>query len=120
MLFEGGGGAYAQKDMGVHEGDIVDVKTVYGRYAEQRSLFSSYTFGSSDFNKHVVRVSRVVCKQDDEACLSIPDNRIEGILCRHQETEYSPAGYLIPEDVVKLAIEKDKLENATNPWGASY
>lgn len=117
VLFEGGGGAYAQKTMGVHEGDIIDVKTVFGRYAEQRSLFSSYTFGSSDFNKHVVRVSRIVCKHDDEACLSVPDHQIEGILCRHQQTEYPTDEYLIPEDVVKQAIKKEKTEKSDNLWG---
>lgn len=116
VLFEGGGGAYAPKTMGVHEGDIVDVKTVYGRYAEQRSLFSSYTFGSSDFNKHVVRISRIVCKHDDAACMSVPDNQIEGILCRHQQIEYPAEEYLIPEEDVKQAIAKEKSEESDGPW----
>lgn len=96
-------GVYATKELGVEPGDIVDIKTVFGRYADQRSLFSSYSFGSSDFNKHIARVSRVVCKHNDQACQSILDNRAVGIVCRHQQTEYSADEYLISPEDIKIA-----------------
>lgn len=116
VIFEGGGGAYAPKTLGVQEGDMVDVKTVYGRYAEQRPIFSRYTFGSSDFNRHVVRISRIVCKRDDDVCMSVPDNRIAGILCRHRQPEYPVEEYLIPDEDVNQAIAKEKIEKADSPW----
>lgn len=116
VLLESGGGAYAPKIMGVQEGDIVDVKTVYGRYAEQRPIFSRYTFGSSDFNKHVVRISRIVCKRDDAVCRSVHDNRTDGILCRHRQTEYPVEEYLIRDADATQAIAKEKNEKSDSAW----
>lgn len=113
VRFTNGGGVYARKDMGIEAGDIVDVVQVFGRMAEARPIWASLSYGPSDFNRLLPRVTRVVCKHGDEACLKQADHEITGILCRHTQTEFGPDAVLI--DPVKLEIDKKQRE-ADNVW----
>ena len=113
VLFEEGGAAYAQHSLDLHPGDIVDIKTVYGRHAEQRPIWSSYSFGKSDFNAHPLRVIRVVCKGTDKECTAHLPNQITGILCRHQETAFLAQDYLIPSFSPKVQATAVSTQTAT-------